>query len=255
MTTKRLWIVLALIMATSFAVLGMMGREINRQAPPIPAQVVDTTGAVLLTREDIQTGQLAWQSMGGQQVGSVWGHGGYVAPDWSADQLHREITALLEMWSQREHGLSYISLDEERQAALKARVKREMRTNTYDPATGNITVSTDRAAAMREVRAHYVALFSDDPALESLREQYAVANNAVPDIDRRNQIASFYWWASWGAGTQRPNDTITYTSNWPHEPLIDNVPTPANIVWSVASVLLLIIGVAALIFWHARQPK
>lgn len=255
MTTKRLWIVLALIMATSFAVLGMMGREINRQAPPIPAQVVDTTGAVLLTREDIQTGQLAWQSMGGQQVGSIWGHGGYVAPDWSADQLHRETMALLEMWSQRDFGQSWAGLDEERQAALKARVKREMRTNTWDPATDTITVSTDRAAAMREVKAHYVALLSDDPALESLREQYAIANNAVPDISRRNQISAFYWWASWGAGTQRPNDVITYTSNWPHEPLIDNVPTPANIVWSVASVLLLILGVAALIFWHARQPK
>ena len=76
MTTKRLWIVLALIMATSFAVLGLMGREIHRQAPPIPDRVVSASGEVLLTRQDIQDGQLAWQSMGGQQVGSVWGHGG-----------------------------------------------------------------------------------------------------------------------------------------------------------------------------------
>src|SRR5690606_39105188 len=255
MTTKRLWIVLALIMAASFAVLGMMGREINRQAPPIPAQVVDTTGPVLFTRDDIQTGQLAWQSMGGQQVGSVWGHGGYVAPDWSADQLHREITGLLDIWARREHGSTWAALDAEQQAALKARVKREMRTNTFDPETGTITVSADRAAAIREVKAHYVALFSADPALEGLREQYAIANDAVPDAGRRNQIAAFYWWASWGASTNRPGDDITYTSNWPHEPLIDNVPTSANIVWSVGSILLLIFGVAALVFWHARQPK
>ncbi|MDZ4112392.1 MAG: nitric-oxide reductase large subunit [Brevundimonas sp.] len=255
MTTKRLWLLLALIMTASFAVLGLQGREIHRLAPPIPAQVVDASGGVLFTRDDIQTGQLAWQSMGGQQVGSIWGHGGYVAPDWSADQLHRESVALLDLWSGREYGTLYASLDAERQAGLKARLKAEMRTNTWDPATQTITVSNDRAAAIREVKSHYVALLSDDPALESLREQYAIANNPVPDAGRRDQIAAFYWWTSWGAGTNRPDSDITYTSNWPHEPLIDNVPTSANVVWSVASVLLLIIGVAALVFWHASTKR
>ena len=72
MTTNRLWLLLALVMAASFAVLGLQGREIHRMAPPIPTQVVAASGDVLFTREDIQTGQLAWQSMGGQQVGSIW---------------------------------------------------------------------------------------------------------------------------------------------------------------------------------------
>ena len=255
MTTTRLWIVLALIMAASFAVLGLQGREIHREAPPIPAQVVDTAGTVIFTRDDIQTGQLAWQSMGGQQVGSIWGHGGYVAPDWSADQLHRESIALLDIWARRDHGVAYAELDLERQAGLEARLKGEMRTNTYDPATGVITVSADRAQAIAEVKAHYTALLSDDPALESLREDYALANNPVPDAGRRDQIAAFYWWTSWGAGTNRPDSNITYTSNWPHEPLIDNVPTSANIVWSIASVLLLIFGVGALILWHASAKQ
>ena len=255
MTTNRLWLLLALVMAASFAVLGLQGREIHRMAPPIPTQVVAASGDVLFTREDIQTGQLAWQSMGGQQVGSIWGHGGYVAPDWSADQLHRESVALLDIWAGRDFGMKYSALDAERQAGLKARLKAEMRTNTHDPATGVITVSDDRAAAIREVQAHYTALLSDDPALDSLREDYAIANNPVPDAGRRNQISAFYWWTSWGAGTNRPDSDITYTSNWPHEPLIDNVPTSANIVWSVASVLLLIFGVAALVFWHASTRK
>lgn len=255
MTTKRLWLILALVMTASFAALGLVGREIHREAPPIPAQVVDASGSVLFTRADIQTGQLAWQSMGGQQVGSIWGHGGYVAPDWSADQLHRESVTLLDLWARREHGIAYASLGAEPQAALKARLKAEIRTNTYDPATQTITVSNDRAAAIRAVKAHYVALFSADPALEALREDYAIANNSVPDLGRREQIAAFYWWTSWGAGTNRPDSDITFTSNWPHEPLIDNVPTSANVVWSVASVLLLIIGVAALVLWHAGTKR
>lgn len=255
MSTKRLWVVLALIMAASFAVLGLMGREIHRQAPPIPAQVVDTAGNVLITGENIQNGQLAWQSMGGQQVGSIWGHGAYVAPDWSADNLHREAVTLLDMWAQREDGVTYAAASPERQAALRARLKTELRTNTYDPQTNRIVVSADRAAAMAEVRSHYLALLGDDAALTHLREQYAIAENPVPDEARRQDIASYYWWASWAAGTNRPGDTVTYTSNWPHEPLIDNTPTSANIVWSAASVLLLIIGVAALVLWHAGAKQ
>ncbi|HEY9234333.1 MULTISPECIES: nitric-oxide reductase large subunit [Phenylobacterium] len=255
MNMRRLWFVLALVMAVSFTVLGLMGREIYRQAPPIPARVVDPSGVVLMTREDIQTGQLAWQSMGGQQNGSIWGHGGYVAPDWSADQLHREATILLDLWAQRDHGVAYAALNPEAQAALKARLTREMRTNTYDPRTETITISADRAAALKQVKAHYVSLYSDSAELEKLREQYAIKNNAVPDPARREVIADYYWWTAWATGTNRPGDTVSYTSNWPHEPLIGNTPTSANLVWSVASVLILIFGVGSLVFWHARVKE
>ena len=253
MNTKRLWVILALIMAASFTALGLLGREIHRQAPPIPAQVVDASGNVLFTREDIQQGQLAWQSMGGQQVGSIWGHGGYVAPDWSADQLHRESVALLDLWAGREYGgRTWAELDAAAQGALKARLKAEMRTNTYDAKKDAIVVSDDRADAIAQVKAHYVSLFGADPALEELREDYAIANDAVPELGRREDIAAYYFWAGWAAGTNRPNADITYTSNWPHEPLIDNVPSAENLMWSVASVLLLIIGVAALTWWHNK---
>src|SRR3989344_3148838 len=104
MQIRRLWLILFLVLAAPFAVLGLMGREIHRQAPPMPDKVVVSDGQVIYSKKDIQDGQLAWQSMGGQQVGSIWGHGGYVAPDWSADQLHRELTALLDIWARREKG-------------------------------------------------------------------------------------------------------------------------------------------------------
>ncbi|MFT3728138.1 MAG: nitric-oxide reductase large subunit [Terricaulis sp.] len=255
MSVKRLWIFLAIFMAASFAALGMLGREIQRQEPPIPAAVVDTSGNVLYTQADIQNGQLAWQSMGGMQVGSIWGHGAYIAPDWSADQLHRESIALMDIWAQRDKGEPYAVLGAEDQAALQARLTHEMRANTYDPATGRITVSADRAQAIRGVAAHYEALLSNDPALEHLREQYAIADNAVPDPARRAEIAAYYFWTSWATSTNRPGSTISYTSNWPHEPLIGNNATPATMIWSIASVLLLIIGCAFLVWQHAQMKK
>ena len=90
--------------------LGYYGGEVYRQAPPVPERVVTTDGRVLFTGQDIKDGQNVWQSMGGQEVGTVWGHGAYVAPDWSADWLHREATWLLDHWAQAEHGKSYASL-------------------------------------------------------------------------------------------------------------------------------------------------
>lgn len=256
MQIRRLWLILFLSMTASFVVLGLMGREIHRQAPPIPERVVAADGAVLFSKEDIQTGQLAWQSMGGQQVGSIWGHGGYVAPDWSADWLHRESMLLLDTWAARDHGgATYAALGEEAQAALRARLKREIRTNTYDAQTRTISVSADRAAAIRTLTAHYDSLLGSDPALANLREEYAIANGAVKDPGRRADIAAFFFWTSWGAGTDRPDGTVTYTSNWPHEPLIDNKPSTANMVWSAASILLLIFAVGALVWHHARTQK
>ena len=33
------------------------------------------------------------------EVGSIWGHGSYVAPDWTADWLHRESIFILDHWA------------------------------------------------------------------------------------------------------------------------------------------------------------
>jgi nitric oxide reductase subunit B len=85
MSYKRLWIALALVLVISFAVLGGVGVKLINSAPPIPAQVVTTNGQTLFTGEDILDGQNVWQSIGGQEVGTIWGHGSYVAPDWTAD--------------------------------------------------------------------------------------------------------------------------------------------------------------------------
>ena len=134
--TRKLWTWLAVICVLSFAVLGWVGTEIYLTAPPIPKQVISTKGAVLFSEGQVQRGQKAWLSAGGQQLGSVWGHGSYLAPDWSADWLHREALALRGVWAQRDFGKDFEALSVGQQAELNARLKVEMRGNTYDAATG-----------------------------------------------------------------------------------------------------------------------
>jgi nitric oxide reductase subunit B len=93
-------------------VLGYFGGEIARQAPPVPERVLTADGAVVFTGQDIRDGQNVWQSLGGQEIGSIWGRGTYVAPDWSADWLHREAVWLLDHWATLAYGSPYARLDE-----------------------------------------------------------------------------------------------------------------------------------------------
>src|SRR5215471_15890649 len=117
MSYKRLWIALIVVIAASFSVLGVVGYRGIQNAPPIPARVVTEDGQVLFDRATIQAGQGVWQSIGGQEVGSIFGHGAYLAPDWTADWLHREATHVLNGWA-RENGSDFDSLSPEKQAAL-----------------------------------------------------------------------------------------------------------------------------------------
>ena len=249
MQNRKLWLWLALVIGGSFAVLGHYGREIYREAPPTPARVVTTDGKVLFTGQDIRDGQNVWQSIGGQEVGTVWGHGAYVAPDWSADWLHRELTWILDHWANAEAGTRYAQLSAEQQAMLKARLKKEIRTNTYNPATGDLAVSPLRAEAMATVAAHYTALFGSDPSLDKLRNAYAIPANSIKAPERQRLMNAFFFWIAWACATDRPGATVSYTQNWPSEALIDNAPSGSIVIWSVISFVLLLGGIGALA-WH-----
>jgi nitric oxide reductase subunit B len=241
--TARLWRWLGLICVLSFGALGYLGWQIYLYAPPIPKQVVTTEGDVIFTGEQIQKGQQAWMAAGGQQLGTVWGHGSYVAPDWSADWLHREALAL--------QAIRAAKLNDKDVVAV--RVREEMRHNTYDEVTGAVKVSPERAQAIKQVASHYTALFGSDPELAKLREQYAMTDGTLPDQADRQALTAFFFWSSWAAATNRPNeDNLSYTSNWPHEPLVGNTMSTSAAMWSMVSIILLIAGIAAMLWLHGR---
>jgi nitric oxide reductase subunit B len=250
---RRLWRWLALIFVLSFGALGLLGWQIHLQAPPIPTQVVTADGDVVFTGDQVRRGQQAWLASGGQQQGTVWGHGSYVAPDWSADWLHREALALRELRAAQRYGDAR-SLPEEARAALDAALRSEMRRNTHDPESGRVVVSAERAQAIRAVAGHYESLFGADPALTQLREQYAMVDNALPDAADRQALAAFFFWAAWSAVTDRPGETgLSYTSNWPHDPLVGNTLTGTAAMWSMVSIVLLIAGIAAMLWFHGAM--
>ena len=248
---KRLWIILSVGMVVMFGILLLLGQQIYQQAPPIPEAVKSQSGETLFTRADIETGQNIWQSIGGMEQGSIWGHGSYLAPDWSADWLHREAEALLALSATPlPAGVSPTQAEAMRKAALQE----EMRRNSYDPASGAITVSDTRARAIRQVQQHFVSLYDGgDPASLKLRRDYAFPVYGELSAAEARQLTAFYFWTAWGATTDRPDQTITYTSNWPHDPLVGNSPTTGTLLWSLASVILLLAAAGALIAYYAKQ--
>ncbi len=255
MTTKKLWIAFIAVMVISFAVLGYFGREIYRKAPPIPAQVITTQGTVLFTGQDIKDGQNVWQSIGGQEVGTIWGHGSYVAPDWSADWLHREAVFILNAYARENDSMEYNDLPAEKQAMYRVRLQKEMRTNTFDEAKNVFVVSPLRAAAIAEVSRHYTSLFMNDTALIKLRGFYAIPPNSVKTPERMAEMNAFFFWTAWACVTNRPDSDISYTNNWPSEVLVDNKPTSSLILWTGFSVIMLLIGIGLLVWYYASSKN
>ncbi|WP_299005666.1 nitric-oxide reductase large subunit [uncultured Shewanella sp.] len=251
----KLWWILIAILSITFSVLGYFGQEIYRSAPPIPNRVVNEQGQLLMTKDSILDGQTAWQSVGGMQLGSIWGHGAYQAPDWTADWLHRELMHWLNLAAKELYFQPYDSLSGEQQNALQYQLTQAYRTNTYDKTTDSLVLSERRLAAMALTADHYMALFGDSPELQLTRQHYAMKEMTLPDLQRRERLTEFFFWTAWAASTERQDGGATYTNNWPHEPLINNLPTAENIIWSVVSVVLLIAGIGGLVWAWAFLRK
>ena len=256
MTPKKLWYALATVILLSFGVLGFFGVEIFRTMPPFPKQVVTTDGKVLFEGQDIKDGQNVWQSIGGQTVGSIWGHGAYIAPDWNADYLHRESVIMLRKLAERD-GLDYSTLPEAEQAKYQVLLREELRKNTYDPATGIITYSPLRAEAAREVGEHYAKLFLGDNAPEyvKLRADYALRGKSLEDPAKMAKMNAFFAWTSWVCVASRPGSDVSYTNNWPHDPTIGNIAPTSLHLWSGFSVLMLLTAVGILVYYYAQSKE
>ena len=170
-----------------------------------PSASSPPTAACSSRADDILTGQQVWQSTGGQQLGSIWGHGAYQAPDWSADWLHREAMALLDVWAAREHGAPYAALDAgRRRRVLRARLEREMRTqHVRRRRPARVTCRRDRAEAMRAHAPRTTTrLFGGAPdARASCARRYAHAGRRrCPTPARRATLTTFFFWTSWACG-------------------------------------------------------
>ncbi len=253
MTSHRSRALLLFGLVAAFSVLIFGGTQISKYKPPIPGRVVSASGQPLFTSDDIVAGQKYYLAHGGQHIGSIWGHGAYLAPDWSADALHR--TALVTAGLAR--GLSPTAaarfeqkdldaLEPGDKGKVSALVAAELRQNRYDAAADTLTLSPGQTAAVAALTGYYTELFSKGS------DAMSIPHGVVDSPESGRKLTAFFFWTAWAAGTNRPGETHTYTANWPYDPLAGNRPLPSALVWSIVSVILLILGIGAAIYLYMR---
>src|SRR5271157_1211817 len=244
---------LLFLLAITFGVLIFGGTIIHRDKPPIPAVVRAENGQVVFTSEDVENGQKLYLSRGGQDMGTIWGHGSYLAPDWSADYLHRDglyVGARLSgLGPDRATGFTqtdFDALDDVQKAQVRALVTRELKTNRFDASKNELGFTSNEAEAFALLERYYTGLFRDGNSRMGLQP------GIVRSDAEGHALTSFFAWLAWAAGTDRPGKSFTYTSNWPYDPLVGNAPLAGALIWSIVSVILLILLLGLSIFLYAR---
>ena len=135
------WRVAVIVTFTlGFAVLILLTFKAYQNAPPIPEHVVDAAGAVVFTGSDVRNGQDVFLKYGLMDNGTIWGHGGYLGPDFSATVLHDWALALAQQRAQARYSMDYAALAGGERAVIDAEVAQLLKTNRYDPQTGVLTV-------------------------------------------------------------------------------------------------------------------
>src|SRR5499427_1842124 len=135
------WRVTAIVtMAVGFAVLILLTVTAYQNAPPIPDKVVDSAGAVIFTADDVIAGQQVFLKHGLMDNGTIWGHGGYLGPDFSAQSLHILALDVADRIARARLNRGYLGLTPEEKAAVDGAVALDLKANRYDPASGTLAL-------------------------------------------------------------------------------------------------------------------
>jgi nitric oxide reductase subunit B len=231
-----------LVFVFGFFILGILGIRMHSSKPPLPDSTVAPDGRVLYRASDIIEGQKIFLRRGLMEYGSIFGHGAYLGPDFTADYLHRAADFVEQSYA-GEKGARALTAD-------------EFKTNRYDPATGMLQFTTAQSRAFDHLTAYYCGYFADPAAGKGLMARM------ITDPLEIKQITAFFSWSAWVSSARRPGKDYSYTNNWPPEPRVNNYPTGSMVVWSVLSLIALLGGIGLLfasfgrwnfLGWHGRQ--
>jgi len=235
-----------IVLLFGFFVLGFLAYRTYTGEPPIPGRVADPSGRVLFTRADILDGQQIFLRNGLMEYGSIFGHGAYLGPDFTADYLHR--AALIVRNSYRQAGSD----------RAQAQTVTDFKTNRYDPVSDTLTLTQAQAGAFNQLRGHYQMYFGQASS------QYGLRPDTITGSEPITQLTAFFAWSAWASAALRPGKPYSFTNNWPPEALVGNHPTADMVVWSVLSLIALLGGIGILLFafgrwgflgWHGAEQR
>lgn len=241
------WIQAAgIVLIIGFLIMGILAYYTYTDEPPIPQVIETSNGSTLFTGADILAGQEIFLRNGLMEYGSIFGHGAYLGPDFTAEYLHRAALASIDFYGGTDSGTG------------RMRTLEDFKTNRYNPATGTLTYTDAQAHAFEECQAYYASFLGNPTTKFGLRP------DAIRDPEQIRKLTAFFSWSAWAASTARPGHTYSYTNNWPPEPLVGNHVTADAIVWSMLSLAALLGGTGVLLAsfgrwnllgWHGREQQ
>ena len=161
---SRGWIqAVVLVVLCGFFVLGLLAYRTYMAHPPVPRRVVDPQGRVVFTGGDVKKGQQVFLHNGLMEYGSVFGHGAYLGPDFTADYLRRASDHV-----KRAYGGPASD-------SAARRTIEDFRTNRYVEKAGTLTFTGPQTQAFRALVPYYSRFFSDPKTEHGLRER-AITN-------------------------------------------------------------------------------
>ncbi len=230
----------------AMAILLVGGYFAVEHVPPIPEQVVHD-GAPLTTGKQILAGQDVYQRYGLMNHGSIWGHGSLRGMDFSAYTLHA-LGFLVRQFHQHNgqppaDAYQQIPPPPRRELdELDIKVIREIRANRYDPDTKKLELTPAQAFAFEQLRKFWDKTFSEG------EPRYGFLQNTVPKPEERQNLADFFFWTAWAAGTNRPDQNYSYTNNWPFDATVGNRASTEAVVWSLLSILALLAVLGVVVY-------
>ena len=235
-----------LVTIAGFATLSYLTFRTYTDAPPIPARVEDSAGRVLFTGTDVLDGQEVFLKYGLMEHGTLWGHGAYLGPDYSAETLHKAVEAGRDALAHARYGRPFAGLEPGPAAEVSAAMRRVLKTNRYDAATGALRFGDAQAAAFAAARQQWSEFFSGPTPAAGLPPHY------IRESRERDSLAAYFTWAAWAAAANRPGQDYSYTNNWPYDPDAGNTPSAQTYVWSALSLITLLAGLGTILFAFGR---
>jgi len=231
-----------LVMVAGFSVLSFVTVKTYQNAPPIPNQVVDESGSLVMTGEEIEQGQEVFLKYGLMEHGTLWGHGAYLGPDYSAEYLHRLAEITQDTIAEATYGRPFGQLETAQKDAIAAETAASLRQNRYNAAKGELTFSPGEVAAYTTQSMEWARYFTEKDAAPGLPP------NFIKSPEELRHLSAYFAWAAWATVAERPGTSHSYTNNWPYEPLVGNRPTSAAFLWSALSLVTLLGGLGLILF-------
>lgn len=231
-----------LVMIIGFSLLTLVTVKTYAGAPPIPAQVVDATGHVLFTGDEIKGGQDVFFKYALMEHGTLWGHGAYLGPDYTAEYLHRLAEIGQDTLALARFGKSFKDLPQGQAFEVAETLKLQLKENRYRKADDTLVFSDAETASLRQQETEWKTYFRGETPAPGLPAKF------IQDETELKRLNAYFAWATWATVAKRPGTGYSYTNNWPFETLVGNTPTVATYLWSALSLLTLVGGLGLILF-------